>query len=259
MPSDLAAPSPAANRVRREIAAGGPSFGSWCNLPTSLSAETIASAGFAWVAVDLQHGGVTFNHLAGMTQAIELGGAVPVVRVSWNDPAMVMRALDLGATGVIIPMVNDADEARRAAEAMRYPPLGVRSMGMTRRKYGGSPDAANAEVLCLPMIETAHGLANVDAIAAVPGVDGLFVGPTDLGLSLGHGLNRERQHPEVGAAMDAAVAAARRNGIFVGTVAASAAHAADLVRRGVQLVSLGAEKGFVQSGATASLAALRDG
>ena len=243
------------NRIRAELARSEPSLGCWCTLPGTWSAETLARAGFSWIVVDLQHGGPTWHDLLPVLQAVELGGAAPVVRVGRNTPEAIMRALDLGAAGVIVPMVDDAAAARAAAEAMRYPPLGNRSYGPLRHRR--DVESANAEVLCLPMIETAAGLRNVEEIAATPGVDGLFLGPSDLALSLGLGLDPGLAQPEVLAGIDTVVAAARRNGVPVGTVAADAAHARDLLRRGVELVTLGSDKGFVAGGAAQAFAALQ--
>lgn len=242
----------APNRIRADLARGRPSPGCWCTVPGTWSAEVLARAGFSWIVVDLQHGGPTWHDLMPVLQAVELGGAAAVVRVGWNDPEAIMRALDLGASGVIVPMVDDAAQAARAAEAARYPPRGTRSFGPLRNRR--AVGAADADVLCLPMIETAAGLHNVEEIAATPGVDGLFVGPADLALSLGLELDPQLAQPEVTAGIDAVVRAARANGIVVGTVAATAEHARDLVRRGVDLITLGSDKAFVADGAAQAYA-----
>ena len=244
------------NRFRSLVASGQRVLGCWCTLPSSLVAESVSAAGYDAVIVDLQHGALSWDTAAPVVQAVELGEAVPILRVAWNEPQALMKALDLGAMGVIVPMVNDAAEARRAASAMRYPPDGDRSYGPARRKYA-TVGEANADVMCLPMIETADGLRNVEEIAATEGVDGLFVGPADLGLSLGVGFDPTLAHPRVLEAFDVIVAAAHRHGRIVGTVAGSQAHAEDLFRRGVHFVTLGSDKTFVAGGATASLAALR--
>lgn len=167
-----------------------------------------------------------------------------------------MRALDFGASGIIIPMVNTEREARAAAEAMRYPPNGNRSFGPARRRH---PDLATADgdVICMPMIETAEALRNAEGISAVEGVDGLFVGPADLGLSLGLGFDPSLRHPDVLAGIDRVVKAATKYGRFVGTVASDADHAAELFRRGVQFVTLGSDKASIASGALAAMQGLK--
>lgn len=244
----------ATTRIRAELDRGEASLGCWCTVPGTWSAEVLARAGFSWVVVDLQHGGPTWHDLLPVLQAVELGGAAPVVRIGRNEPEQIMRALDLGASGVIVPMVDDAAQAARAAEATRYPPRGTRSFGPLRHRRDVA--TADAEVLCLPMIETAAGLDNVEEIAATPGVDGLFLGPADLALSLGLGFDPGLRQPAVTAAVDTLVRVARDHGIVVGTVAADAAHARDLLGRGVRLVTLGSDKAFVATGAQRAFADL---
>ncbi|MET0188101.1 MAG: aldolase/citrate lyase family protein [Pseudonocardia sediminis] len=245
------------DRLRAALDRGDPAIGTWCTLPGTWSAEVLGAAGFDWVVADLQHGAPTWETLLPVLQAGELGGAAPVVRVGWNDPASIMRALDLGAAGVIVPMVDDADAAVRAARACRYPPDGDRSFGPLRRRF---PDVAtaNAGVLCLPMIETAAGLGNAEQIAAAPGVDGVFLGPVDLALGLGLGLDPSMRHPDVLAAVDRCVAATRAHGRVVATTASSTEHARDLIARGVAMVTVGSDRNFVATGAARELAALKD-
>jgi 4-hydroxy-2-oxoheptanedioate aldolase len=241
------------NPFRRLLAGSEPVSGCWCTLPSPLIAESLAGAGFPCVVLDLQHGAASWDSLASLLQAVQLGGAAAIVRVGWNDPHAVMKALDLGASGVIVPMVNTAAEARSAASATRYPPQGERSYGQARRKHP-STDVANADVLCMPMIETAQGLRNVEEIAATDDVDGLFVGPADLGLSIGVGVSM--RDPRVGKAIDEVVAAAARHGRFVGTIAADASHAGELLAHGVGFVCLGSDKGFIANGAATAYAEL---
>jgi 4-hydroxy-2-oxoheptanedioate aldolase len=247
------------NRIRQAQAEGRPSFGGWSVLPGSLPAELMGRAGFDWVIIDTQHGGVVPGDLIPMIQALELGGTAPVVRVPWMDPPTIMRVLDFGARGVIVPMVETAADARAAAAAMRYPPRGMRSFGPTRAAYG-SPADANDDVVLLPMIETVLGLENVEEIASTPGVDGLFIGPVDLGLSMGLPLDWTGSSPGVLDAVDRVVAACARTGRFAGTVSSSADHALDLLRRGVSFITLGADVGYLMAGVardSAVLATLR--
>jgi 4-hydroxy-2-oxoheptanedioate aldolase len=231
--------SSAPNRLRTMLAAGEPVLGCWCLLADPVVAESLARAGFGCVVVDLQHGLAGPESVGALTEAVELGGAVPLVRVGWNDPLSIGRALDFGAEGVIVPMVSTATEARRAAAASRYPPDGERSHGPVRRKFA-STAAANEDVLCLPMIETAEGLGNVAEIAATDGVDGLFVGPTDLALSLG--LGQAPTDPAVLEASSRVLAAAAGQHRFTGTLAAGEDHAGELLRRGVEFVCLGTDR-----------------
>lgn len=158
--------------------------GAWCRIPSAFSAEVMGRAGFDWVCVDTQHGLAGQETMLSMLQAIDGCGIPGLVRVGWNQPDLIMRALDAGAQGVIVPMVNDAAGARQAAGASRYAPLGYRSWGQARNAV--SVDKANSGVVCLVMIETPEAVANLPEILAVPGVDGIYVGPSDLALSCGY-------------------------------------------------------------------------
>lgn len=220
-------------------------LGCFASSASPLIAEIMAASGVDFVVVDLQHGEPTAADLPGLLRAIELGGARALVRVPWCEPSAIMRALDAGADGVIVPMVEDADQAGVAARATRYP---GRSYGPTRRAR--TVDEANATVRCYPMIETPRALDNLDAIAAVEGVDGLFVGPVDLGLGLGIPVAESYRHPDVLGAIDRCVAAHP----VVGTVANGTEHARDLFARGVTFVSLTADKALVAAGLRAALA-----
>jgi len=235
------------NRIREALAEQRPSFGAWVVLPSPLTAEFMGGAGFDWVIVDAQHGGLVAGDLVPILQALQLGGTPAVVRVPWTDQPTIMRVLDFGAAGVLVPMVNSAADAAAAAAAMRYPPDGIRSYGQTRPRYASTADA-NADVVLLVMIETVEALGHVDEIAATPGVDGLFVGPVDLGLSLGVGLDFTGTAPAVMEGTDRVVAAAKAAGKFAGCVSSSPEHAAELVRRGVAFVTLGADVGYLRAG-----------
>jgi 4-hydroxy-2-oxoheptanedioate aldolase len=178
----------AGRRLRAKWEAGEPVFGLWAGIPTSLTAELAAAAGYDYVCVDLQHGASTEATLVSMFQAAQAGGAVPLARLAWNEPWLIMRALDLGAAGVILPLIDNAAEAARAVEACRYPPHGKRSYGPVRAELvvgSASPDELGADALCIAMIETREALDNLDEIAATPGLDGLYIGPSDLALALG--------------------------------------------------------------------------
>jgi len=235
------------NRIRQALAEQRPSFGAWCCLPGPLPAEFLGGAGFDWVIVDAQHGGVVIGDVVPTVQALQLGGTPAVVRVPWTDPPTIMRVLDFGAAGVLVPMVNTTQDAAAAAAAMRYPPDGIRSYGQTRPRYASTAEA-NADVVLLVMIETVEALDNVDDIAAVTGVDALFVGPVDLALSMGLPLDFTGTAAPVMDAVDRVVKAAVRAGKFVGSVSSSAEHAAELVRRGVSFVTLGADVGYLRAG-----------
>jgi 4-hydroxy-2-oxoheptanedioate aldolase len=243
------------NPIRRALAEGRPALGMWCSVPTPLTAELLAREGFPWLAIDLQHGAPDWHDLLALIQATELGGARAVVRVGWNDPALIMRAADLGAIAVIVPMVGTAEQAAAAAAALRYPPEGVRSFGPTR---AGRPLAeANEDIVCLVMVETQEGLDNLEEIAGAPGVDGIFLGPVDLSISLGLGMPPGGRNEQIDAALDRCVEVTARHGGIVGTISFSGDHARELVERGVRFVSVGNDKAYLRERAAADVAVIR--
>lgn len=235
------------NPIRRALAEGRPSLGSWSSTGSTTVAELLGKAGLEWVVFDLQHGAPTWDSLGGLLQAAQAGGAASLVRLAWNEPAAIMRAVDLGAAGVIVPMVSSGPEAEAAGAAVRYPPAGLRSYGPLRGSYR-TVDEANDDVVCLVMVETAEALDHLDAIAAAPGVDGLFVGPVDLALSLGLGLDLTGMHPDVLAAIDTVVAACRRHGKVAGTLAFGHQAAEELLGRGIRFLSVGSDVGHLMAG-----------
>jgi 4-hydroxy-2-oxoheptanedioate aldolase len=242
------------DKVREAIAAGRPAFAAWMSLADPLAADALARAGYDCVIPDAQHGGITWENLLPALTALDLHQTRAVVRTPWADPAQIMRALDLGALGVMVPMVSTAEQARAAAQACRYPPHGIRSFGPVRNYYATSP--ATFEPLCLVMIETAEAMQNLDAIAATPGVDGLFIGPVDLALSLGLGVQLQ-MGPQVLAAVDEVVAACRRHGKISGSACLGLANAAELAGRGVQFIAQGSDAAFLRTGAARELEQLR--
>ena len=174
------------NPLIKKWKSGEPTLGGWLTVCSPPIAEYLAATGLDEVTADQQHSNIGVDDLADLLPAIEARGVAPVTRVGYNDPYLIGRSLDLGAVGVIIPMVNNAVEAAAAVRTFRYPPRGTRSAGAVRSPYfmGGSPQELE-RAACIVMVETADGLRNVDAIAATPGVDCVYVGPGDLALGLG--------------------------------------------------------------------------
>jgi 4-hydroxy-2-oxoheptanedioate aldolase len=173
-------------------------LGGWCMLPASLSAEVLASAGFDWVCVDLQHGLISYAEAREHLLALDARRVPALVRVSWNEPQLIMRMLDAGAAGVIVPMVNSPGEAAAAVNACRYPPKGSRSWGPTRvnERWRAGPAGEPDDALCVVMVETEEAVAVVDEIASVEGLDAILVGPRDLALSGSRTAEDEREHEE---------------------------------------------------------------
>ncbi|MCK6211658.1 aldolase [Georgenia sp. EYE_87] len=223
--------------LKQAWADGRVTFGVWSALDDPVAAEIVGRAGFDLVCVDLQHGFADPGSATAILAALHRTPAASVVRVAWNAPEQIMRALDLGAEGVIVPMVDDAEQARRAVAACRYAPAGRRSWGPLwgdARRGAPEPDEGDRLATCILMIETADGLANVEEIVRVPGVDAVYVGPNDLALSLG--LGRRPEAPELEEAVLRVVDAARGAGVAVGIDRADPAGARRWAERGMDLV-----------------------
>jgi 4-hydroxy-2-oxoheptanedioate aldolase len=197
-----------------------------------------------------------------MLQAISQTDTVPVVRVPWNDPATIMKALDLGAYGIIVPLVDTAADAAKAVAACRYPPVGMRSSGPVRAiQYGGADYVAKAndEIVVLAMVETKEGLANLDAICATPGLDGVYIGPSDLAFALGMTPRPDNPDPVHMATCDRIRDAAHKHGIKACMHCASGTFAAAAVKRGFDLVMLTSDLACMMAGARRHLDDLKAG
>jgi 4-hydroxy-2-oxoheptanedioate aldolase len=234
------------DKVRQASAAGRPAIGSWIAVGNGVTAELMGRAGLDFVVLDGQHGGIDWHNMTDTLRAVELGGTQTLVRVPWCTADYIMRTLDLGAGGVIVPMVSNAEQAALAAQACRYPPHGNRSFGKVRSYY--SADGETIEPLCFVMIETAEAMDNLDAIAATPGVDGLFVGPVDLALSLGMGLSLQMSEAILGACARV-VETASRHGKIPGCAALGNDNARQLAQMGMRFIAIGSDSGFVRAGA----------
>lgn len=227
--------------LKSHFAAGGTAVNGWCSIPSPVTAEIIGRAGFDMVTVDLQHGLIDYQMALTMLQVLQgLPGPV-LARVPWNEPGILMKCLDAGFSGVICPMINTAEDARRLVQATRYAPLGGRSFGPTRANLvhgAGYAKAANASVLVLAMIETREALRNLDGILAVEGIDGVYVGPSDLGLSLGHEPTLEPTSSEVLDAISAILTRTRASGRIAGIHTGSPEMLTRMLAQGFDFASL---------------------
>lgn len=255
-------------RLRAKWDAGEAAFGLWAGIPSSLIAELGAAAGYDFVCVDLQHGMSDEATMISMFQATQAAGGVPLARLAFNEPWLVMRALDLGAVGVIVPLIDNAEEAARAVAACRYPPVGRRSYaGSVRAQLvigSASPDELAGSVLCFAMIETREGLDNLEEIAATPGLDGLYVGPSDLSLALGlppRGLvaDAREDRPALADAIERIQQACAANGLIAGIQCSSGAAAARYASYGFRLVTVAGDIGVFASAIGGELSAAREG
>ena len=239
------------NPIRETLAAGEPSIGSWLNLGSPLAAEVMAAAGYPWLAVDAEHTYYDMESIAHMFRAIEARGAVPLVRAWDHDPVTIARLLDAGAWGIVFPHLSTSEQAESVARAMRYPPVGTRSIG-TGRCRQMSPDyseIANDLVLCIPQIEDLEGIENAEAIACVEGVDVGFLGPGDLAMSMGV----EAGHPDHEAALQRFREGCKRAGKPSGIPAPDGASARGRIQEGFQFIDLNNDLQFLAAAARQAL------
>lgn len=244
------------NRLRTAWSEGRSTVGGWCAIPSSFSAELVASLGPDYVCIDMQHGLTSFSELVPMLQAIAIYGPTPLVRIPHGDLATAQRALDAGAQGLIIPLVQNARDAAEAAAVCRYPPLGTRSYGPIRSRLhlGTDTQQVNREVLCIAMIETAEGLENLDEIVGCPGVDAVYVGPADLALALGASVGSE---DAIEAALDRILSACRRRDVPAGIHSASGDGARKALNRGFMMATVTTDAALLSAVYQQELAAAR--
>ncbi len=246
------------NKIKALWREGKPAVMGWCSSGNPYIAEVMANAGYDGVLIDMQHGmGITPDKAIACLQAISTTDTVPMVRVPWNDPLQIQYMLDAGAYGVIVPLVNNPEDAARAAGASRYPPVGFRSVGPNRaRLYGGADyfQHANEEVIVLVMIETQEGLNNLEKIARVPGVDGFYIGPSDLAVSFGLPPGADSaKDPRHMAAVQRVLDVANKEGVIAGHNSFGPEDTVRLFGMGFRICQIGSDVAMVQSGAAAAL------
>ena len=233
---------------------GGQTIGGWLSIGSAYTAETMSSLGFDWLCVDLQHGMLDYEDIKYMLPAISNYDTMPFVRVPWNEPYEIMKVLDAGAMGVIVPMVNNREEALQAVDSCRYPPDGHRSFGPIRAAmYGGRGYAneANNQIACLAMVETQDGIENLEEIASTPGLDGIYIGPSDLAYALGLNPVTGSEDDKHKATVQRILDTCRKHNIAAGIHTGSLALTQGYLRQGFNLVNLGTDSAFM--GRTASL------
>jgi 4-hydroxy-2-oxoheptanedioate aldolase len=250
--------------LARRLASGETVYTGWCALPAPIVAETIAREGFNTVTIDQQHGLWGTEATVNAVLAIRAAGAAPVVRIPLGAFAVASRSLDFGAEGIIAPMINTVADANAFVSATKYPPLGERSWGPTRAMtVAGIGDMktylrdANENIVTLAMIETKTAMANLDAIAAVPGIDVLFVGPSDLSIGLSDGAEFDPHSATVDAALDKIIAACRKAGKIAGLYCVNADRAVACAKRGIRFLAVGSDLGFLRAVTAAQLKTLK--
>ena len=237
---------------KTKLKAGEPLLGLWNSLCSPIAAEALAQTGFDWLLFDSEHSPVEISGLVSILQAAAAGASHSVVRVAWNDTVLIKRALDIGADTLLIPFVQNPEEAKAAVAATRYPPEGVRGVaGRTRASgYGLRKDylkSANNNICVLVQIETEEALKNLAKIAQTSGVDGVFIGPADLSASMGHLGNPE--HPDVQLALKGAAVELGALGVPAGILAFDTDQAQRYLDWGYQFVAVGADLGLLVGGA----------
>jgi len=248
------------NRVKAMWKRGEAVVNGWLAIPNVFSAETMAHAGWDSLTIDMQHGVVDYDAVLSMLTAISTTATMPLVRVPWLDPGIIMKVLDAGAYGVICPMVNSRAEAEKLVAAMRYPPKGLRSFGPIRALlYAGADYAkhANDTILAFAMIETRQALDNLDEILSVEGLDAIYIGPSDLSLALGCTPKLDQDEKPVVEAIDHILARAKKHGVVAGIHNATAGYALKMIAKGFRFVTIGSDSRLMAAGAQQAVAAMR--
>ena len=250
------------NRLREIWKSGGAAVNGWLAIPNSFSAETMAHQGWDTLTIDLQHGVIDYQAMVPMLQAISTTHTVPVVRVPWLEPGILMKSLDAGAYGVICPMVNSREDAQKFVAYTHYAPRGTRSFGPVRALlYSGADYAthANDTIVTFAMIETAAALDKLDEILSVEGLDAIYIGPSDLSLALGCTPTFDDLDPKAAEAVDHILARAKAHGVVAGIHNGSTEAALKRIERGFQFVTVSSDARLMAAGAQQVIAKMRAG
>jgi 4-hydroxy-2-oxoheptanedioate aldolase len=249
------------NKLKARIAAGKAAVNGWLAIPSGFSAEVMAQCGWDSVTVDLQHGVQDYQSMVQCFQAMQAHPITPLVRVPWNEPGIIGKCLDGGAMGIICPMVNNAAEAKALADASLYPPAGKRSNGPIRAAMYGEASSyqatANTEVLVIAMIETQAGIDNIDEILSVPGISGIYIGPSDMGLALGMIPILDREEPVILEIYDKLLASCKKHGKIAGLHNGTASYAARMIQKGFRFVTIANDSGLMARAAREAVLATR--
>lgn len=252
------------NRLKQLWAEGSPTINGWLSIGNPFTAEIMAAQGYDSVSIDVQHGALDYSLLLPMLQAMRASGVVPMARVPWLEPGIIMKVLDAGAYGVICPMINTPEAALEFVSYLRYPPAGKRSFGPTRANFSAGANyavEANDEILAFAMVETAEAMRNLDAIVATPGLDGIYVGPADLTFSLhqGHLMPAfDREEPEMIDALLKIVAACKTAGKRAALHCGTADYAARAIVWGYDMTTVSGDSRLLAAAAQASVLRFRE-
>lgn len=249
------------NTLKQKWLAGQKSTNIWLTIPSAWSAEVLANTGFDSITIDMQHGLMDYTTALAMLQSISTTSAIPLARVPWNDPAIIMRLLDAGCYGIVCPMINTRAEADAFVQACRYPPLGQRSYGPIRANlYAGDDyfNNANDTVLTFAMIETKEAMDNLEEIAATPGLDGLYVGTVDLSISLGLPEKIGISHKQIAGALRKIISVAKAHGLVTGIHLSGTENTSTLAELGFNMLTVTNDTPLLQQAAQQKLAETKE-
>lgn len=247
-------------KLQQRWAEGGKGLNGWCAIPNPIVAELMACADYDSLTIDLQHGLVDYQTAVYMLQALSESGITPMARVPWNEPAMIMKMLDAGALGIICPMVNTAEECAQFVGAMKYAPEGYRSSGPVRAGIIHGPryhDEANDSLVSFAMVETKQAVDNLEAIASTPGLTGIYIGPSDLSVSMGYAPGMDRTEPEMDRLFGEILAVCKEKGIKAAIHCLSAEYLNSAYERGFDFATLSSDIRLLMGANTASVTAVR--
>ena len=247
-------------KLHDKWAAGQPGLNGWCSIPSAVTAEIMALHDYDSLTIDLQHGLVDYQTALTMLQAMTASGITPMARVPWNEPGIIMKLLDAGALGIICPMINTPEDAAAFVSATRYAPDGSRSSGPTRAIMVHGSDyhhQANEHIVSMAMIETVEAFDNVAAICATDGLTGLYVGPSDLAVSMGHNPGLDRKEPDVDAAIGQILATAKKHGLKVGIHCGSPEYLKSAYDRGFDFATIASDIRLIGQAISMNINAIR--
>ncbi len=243
------------NKLKRKLSAGKTTLGVWVSIPSPDISEILSTMGFDWLVFDTEHSPMDVSTAQVLIQAMKGEETTPIIRVAWNDPVLIKRALDVGAHGVVVPWVNSKIEATNAVKACKYPPMGIRGCGPRRAAmYGFDRDylsRANEETMVIIQIEHIDAARGIDEILTTTGVDAFFIGPADLSASMGY--LGQMTHPRVQETIDKILAAGKRARVPSGIFSYSLDHVPKLVEQGFQFIAVGGDTSLLIRGAKEAL------
>jgi 4-hydroxy-2-oxoheptanedioate aldolase len=261
-PSDSGGNFVRENTVKSIWKRGGAAVNGWMGIPSSVAAEGMAQAGWDSLTADLQHGLIDYQTAVSLFQAVATTPTIPLARVPWNEPGVIMKLLDAGAFGIICPMINTRAECEAFVGACRYAPAGYRSVGPTRALWlhgGDYVKAANDTVLTFAMIETRKAMENLDDILSTPGLDAVYVGPADLGLSLGGEPRGDQTDPKIVDAIQTILKACKKHKVYAGIHCGSPEYARKAIGWGFQFTTILSDNALLVNAAKAAVSAMREG